>query len=90
VASRLGGDDAGANRGATGDDSSVCRGAYGLAARVCGLKAGASWSGLGELPRSDTPRPMEGHAATLLADRWLVLVGGFGRGIDNEVITMDT
>lgn len=29
---------------------------------------------------------MEGHAAALLDDRWMVVVGGFGmRGVENEV-----
>lgn len=29
---------------------------------------------------------MEGHAAVLLDDRWMVVVGGFGmRGVENEV-----
>lgn len=36
-------------------------------------------------------RAMEGHAATLLEDRWMVMVGGFGtRGVENEVYMLDT
>ncbi len=34
---------------------------------------------------------MEGHAAALLDDRWMVVVGGFGmRGVENEVTVLDT
>lgn len=35
-------------------------------------------------------RAQEGHSAALLDDRWMVVVGGFGGGIRNDVAALDT
>lgn len=60
--------------------------------RRLGAASGVAWH---PLPRPNArlgaPPAMEGHAACLLDDRWMVMVGGFtSYGVRNDVFVLDT
>eukprot|EP01052_Picozoa_sp_SAG31_P001045 SAG31_NODE_34_length_31842_cov_31.677850_1_plen_239_part_00 len=65
----------------------VLKQAYRLSALMTSDTASIRWS---RAALRDQNRPQEGHSACLLDERWMIVVGGFGGGIINDVTVLDT
>ena len=58
-----------------------------LATRISASDTRVRWQ---KLKMGNQWRAQEGHSAALLDGRWMVVVGGFGGGIRNDVAALDT
>ena len=77
----------GGGGGSCSGESRRLKQVYQLSKQMRGTGTSVEWS---RARLRNSNRPQEGHSACLLNDRWMVVVGGYGGGIVNDVTVLDT